>query len=99
MTKIKLLGNNIRISLKRKRIHFYKFIKNIYPTEMKQSHAIETFTNEKNVYQRIIEAHVDSITKYFCTIMDKYYQSVITYRERCKINIAHRLQIGIENYF
>jgi len=94
MTEIKHLGNNVRMSLKRKRylkkrINFYTIS---FFIEMKENHAMVNTSHRKDVRQRIIESQIDVTTKYFCTTMDKYYQSVITYRERCKVRIAHEMQ-------
>jgi hypothetical protein len=56
-------------------------------------------TNKTNVCQRIINSHITVLTRYFCATMDKYYQSVITYRDRCKVRIVRQLQIGLKNFF
>jgi hypothetical protein len=94
MAEIKHLGNNVRMSLKRKR-HLKKstFLYNILFIEMKEDHAMMNTNHRKDIRQRIIESQIDVTTKYFCTTMDKYYQAVITYRERCKERIAHEMQL------
>ncbi len=94
MTEIKHLGNNVRMSLKRKRyLKKNKFLYNIFFIEMKENHAMVNTRHRKDVRQRIIESQIDVTTKYFCTTMDKYYQSVITYRERCKVQIAREMPL------
>ena len=61
---------------------------------MKQQH--ESF-NSKKIYRRIIENQIDGITKEFCEIMNKYYQSIMTQREKCKERVQRQFEIGF-NY-
>ncbi|CAF3717271.1 unnamed protein product [Rotaria sordida] len=81
MRELRQLGDNVRRYLK----------------EMKQIHEIETHNQQKKIRQRIIEAQLNYLTKRFCDIMDKYYGSVITYREKCRTKVVRQSQIdGIE---
>jgi t-SNARE complex subunit (syntaxin) len=36
------------------------------------------------------------MTKNFCEIMDKYYQLIINYREKCKERVQRQYQIGFD---
>jgi hypothetical protein len=65
---------------------------------MKDIHEMPTSSGEKNVRQRMIESQIDGMTKYFCAIMDKYYRSVIKYRERCIERIQRQAQLGSKKY-
>ncbi|CAF0978908.1 unnamed protein product [Rotaria sp. Silwood1] len=56
--------------------------------KVKQMHEIETNIQQNNVRQRIIEAQLNYITKRFCKLMNKYYGSVITYREICRTRVV-----------
>ncbi|UJR14321.1 hypothetical protein I4U23_001317 [Adineta vaga] len=79
MVRIKQLGNAIRIQLK----------------QMKHEQEMESVRRRKNVRQRIIDAQIDACTKYFCATMNRYYESVVAYQERCKVRIVR--QLGIAN--
>ncbi len=65
---------------------------------MKKIHELHNSIPEKHVRQRIIEQQIDGITKHFCTIMDKYYQSVIIHRQKCVERIRRQYQSGLKNY-
>jgi len=65
---------------------------------MKESHELQKSTPEKHVRQRIIEPQIDGITQHFCTIMDKYYQSVIIHHKKCVERIRRQYQSGLKNY-
>ena len=53
------------------------------------------YENEgKDTFHRIIELQVESMTRKFCLIMEKYYQSIVIYRERCKQRVQRQYQIG-----
>jgi t-SNARE complex subunit (syntaxin) len=58
---------------------------------MKQLHENP---NSKKIYRRIIENQIDGMTKNFCEIMDKYYQSIMNYREKCKERVQRQFEIG-----
>lgn len=80
------------MALKCKKIDIYNLIYKFNSIVMKQNQEVESSTNEKNVYQRIREAHIDTITDYFCRTMDRYYQSALIYREKCKTQITYQLK-------
>jgi t-SNARE complex subunit (syntaxin) len=60
---------------------------------MKQIHEN---SSSKKISQRIIEGQIDGMTKNFCEIMDKYYQLIINYREKCKERVQRQYQIGFD---
>ena len=80
------------MALKCKKIDIYNFIYKFNCIAMKQNQEVESSTNEKNVYQRIRETHIDTITDYFCRTMDRYYLSALTYRAKCKAQIIYQLK-------
>ncbi|CAF4042367.1 unnamed protein product [Rotaria magnacalcarata] len=68
-----------------------------YLSEMKKIEDIQIDADKKTTRHRIAEAHVNIMTKHFCDIMNRYYASEITYRERCRARVTRQFQIaGIE---
>jgi hypothetical protein len=65
---------------------------------MRQIQEMQNPTQQKNIRRRIIETQIDVITKKFCAIMDKYYQSIITHRKRCTEKIQRQCQLGLKKY-
>jgi len=53
-------------------------------------------SGERNIRQRITEGQMDVITKHFCTIIDKYYQSVIIYRKRYEERIQRQYELSLK---
>jgi t-SNARE complex subunit (syntaxin) len=52
--------------------------------------------SSKTISQRIIQNQIDGMTKQFCVMMDKYYHSIINYREKCKERVQRQYQIGLD---
>jgi hypothetical protein len=65
---------------------------------MKENQELENSTQGKHVQKRIIELQIDGIKKHFCTIMDKYYQSVIIHRKKFVERIQRQYRSGLKNY-
>ncbi|CAF0906639.1 unnamed protein product [Adineta steineri] len=78
MIEIKQLGNTIRITLK----------------QMKEIQEKNNLNKRKNIRQRIIDTQIDACMKYFCITMNKYHESVLTYREKCKLRLIRQLEIA-----
>ncbi|UJR32760.1 hypothetical protein I4U23_020219 [Adineta vaga] len=57
--------------------------------DMKQMQEIKP-----NARQRIIDIHTNILSKRFCDIMNEYYQSIVTYHERCKVRISRQIELA-----
>lgn len=50
---------------------------------------------DRYIFQRIRTFLIGMSTKRLCMLMDRYYRSVITYREKCKIKLSRQLEFGL----
>ncbi|CAF0739981.1 unnamed protein product [Adineta ricciae] len=78
MTEIKQSGNDIRMKLK----------------HMKEVQEMDSTCKRRNVRQRIMDGQIDACIKYFCAIMGRYYELVVTYRKQCKTRLVRQLEIA-----
>lgn len=65
--------------------------------EIKHIQDTENDSGTNSIRNRIIDAHVNEMTRFFCDIINKYYESEIIYRERCRTRIARQLEIGFNH--
>lgn len=63
---------------------------------IKREQEIRNPCGVKNARQRIVDEQMNVITKHFCAIMNKYYQSVMIHRERCIQRIQRQNQLSME---
>lgn len=90
MVEVRILADQIRKELIRK-----NDVWDIPKDEISSIDLREMYENEgKDTLQRIIELQVESMTRKFCSIMEKYYQSSVTYREKCKQRVQRQSHIG-----
>lgn len=50
---------------------------------------------DRYIFERIRNFLTAMLAKQFCILMDRYYQSVIDYRDKCKIKLTRQLEFGM----
>lgn len=92
------LGIDIRKYLngtERKKFLCQKSINPLVCLVLKKSYEADILSTQKSLRQRIIEVHLNMLTKRFCDTMCRYHDSVIKYRETCKTIVIRQLQLGL----